>query len=248
MQRRHFLSFIPQAVALAAAPAMIRPAFAQEGINAKSLTIGCSGALTGPLGSFGQDLKIGVEAAMTQINAKGGIYGRALQLQMLDDGYVPTRTAENVKKMVGESSVFALMSCIGTPNNAAIMPMVEESNMPYLAPLTGATSLRKPSKNVFHVRASYQDETTRLVAKLVDMGIKNLAIVYLDNPFGCKMPTRCWLQTTSRPLLKWPWLPMARICKPPLTKPWPPSLRRCFWQRLALRPRVWWQVSRKFLR
>jgi branched-chain amino acid transport system substrate-binding protein len=184
MQRRHFLSLVPQAAVLASAPAFIRPAFAQDGVNARTITIGCSGALSGPLAGFGQDLKIGVDAAMTQINAKGGIHGRALQLQMMDDAYVPTRTAENVKKMIGESSVFALMSCIGTPNNAAILPMVEEGNLPYVAPLTGANSLRKSSKNVFHVRASYGDETTRLVAKLVEMGIKNLAIVYLDNPFG----------------------------------------------------------------
>jgi branched-chain amino acid transport system substrate-binding protein len=184
MQRRHFLSFLPQAAVLASTPAFIRPAFAQEGFNARTITIGCSGALSGPLAAFGQDLKLGAEAAMTQLNAKGGINGRALQLQMLDDGYVPTRTVDNVKKMVSESSVFALMSCIGTPNNAAILPLIEENNLPYIAPLTGATSLRKASKNVFHVRASYSDETQRLVGKLVNMGIKDLAIVYLDNGFG----------------------------------------------------------------
>jgi branched-chain amino acid transport system substrate-binding protein len=184
MLRRNFLSLIPQATVLASAPAFIRPAFAQEGFNARSLTVGCSGALTGPLAGFGQELKIGVDAAMTQINAKGGINGRTLQLQMADDGYVPARSVENVKKMIGESSVFALMSCIGTPNNAAILPLIEENNLPYVAPLTGASSLRKASKNVFHVRASYSDETQRLVAKLVNMGIKDLAIVYLDNGFG----------------------------------------------------------------
>jgi branched-chain amino acid transport system substrate-binding protein len=184
MQRRHFLSFLPQAAVLASAPALIRPAFAQDGVNARSITIGCSGALSGPLAGFGESLKIGTEAAMTQLNAKGGINGRTLQLQMMDDGYVPTRTADNVKKMLSESSVFALMSCIGTPNNAAILPLIEENSLPYIAPLTGATSLRKASKNVFHVRASYSDETQRLVGKLVDMGIKNLAIVYLDNGFG----------------------------------------------------------------
>jgi branched-chain amino acid transport system substrate-binding protein len=184
MLRRNFLSLIPQATVLASAPAFIRPAFAQEGFNARTITIGCSGALTGPLAGFGQELKIGVDAAMAQINAKGGIHGRTLQLQMADDGYVPARSVDNVKKMIGESSIFALMSCIGTPNNAAILPLIEENNLPYIAPLTGASSLRKASKNVFHVRASYSDETQRLVAKLVNMGIKDLAIVYLDNGFG----------------------------------------------------------------
>jgi len=185
MFRRRFLSLAPQLAALAAAPAFIRNAYAQEGLSAKAVTIGSSGALSGPLAGFGADLKLGVEAAMAQINAKGGVNGRTLQFQMMDDAYVPQRTSENVKKMIGDGSIFALMSCIGTPNNAAIVPMIEESNLPYVAPLTGASSLRKAGmRNVFHVRASYTDETQRLVQKLVGMGIKDLAIVYLDNGFG----------------------------------------------------------------
>ena len=185
MLRRRFISFAPQMAAIAAVPAFIRHAHAQEGLSAKALTIGCSGALSGPLAGFGTDLKFGVDAAMAQINAKGGVNGRMLQFQMMDDGYVPQRTAENVKKMIGDGSMFALMSCIGTPNNTAIVPMIEESNLPYVAPLTGASSLRKAGmRNVFHVRASYTDETQRLVQKLVGMGIKDLAIVYLDNGFG----------------------------------------------------------------
>ncbi|MGH8805538.1 MAG: ABC transporter substrate-binding protein, partial [Polaromonas sp.] len=143
MLRRRFLSFAPQLAALSAAPAFIGNAHAQEGLSAKAVTIGCSGALSGPLAGFGADLKLGVEAAMAQINAKGGVNGRQLQFQMMDDGYVPQRTVENVKKMQDDGSVFALMSCIGTPNNAAIMPLIEESNLPYVAPLTGASSLRK---------------------------------------------------------------------------------------------------------
>ncbi|CAN7379254.1 ABC transporter substrate-binding protein [Polaromonas sp. LjRoot131] len=185
MFRRRFLSLAPQLAALAAAPAFIRTAHAQEGLSAKAVTIGSSGALSGPLAGFGADLKLGVEAAMGQINAKGGVNGRVLQFQMMDDGYVPQRTSDNVKKMIGDGSIFALMSCIGTPNNAAVVPLIEESNLPYVAPLTGASSLRKPGmRNVFHVRASYTDETQRLVQKLVGMGIKDLAIVYLDNGFG----------------------------------------------------------------
>lgn len=179
------MSRISQASVLAAAPTFVTRAWAQEGVNAKTIVIGSSAALTGPLGGYGADLKAGVEAAMAQINAKGGIHGRALQLQMADDAYVPSRTVDNVKKMVNDGSVFALMSCIGTPNNAAILPLVEETGLPYVAPLTGASSLRKSGmRNVFHVRASYTDEAQRLASKLVGMGIGSIAIVYLDNPYG----------------------------------------------------------------
>jgi branched-chain amino acid transport system substrate-binding protein len=185
MLRRQFLTRTAQTGLTVAAPSFVTRAWAQEGVNAKTITIGSSAALTGPLGVFGQDLKLGIDAAMNQINAKGGVHGRALQLRLADDGYAPARTAENVKAMLGDGSVFALLSCMGTANNAAILPMVEDSRIPYVAPITGASSLRKaPTRNVFHVRASYTDEAQRLVAKLLEMGISNVAVVYMDNPFG----------------------------------------------------------------
>ena len=185
MLRRRFLSIVPPLSALSLAPALVRNAYAQDGFNDRTITIGSSGALSGPLAGFGSAMKSGVDAAMAQINEKGGIHGRQLQFHLVDDAYIPQRSVDNVKTMFADGSVFALMSCIGTPNNTAILPLVEDANVPYLGPLTGASSLRKPGiRNVFHVRASYTDETQRLVQKLVTMGIKDLAIVYLDNGFG----------------------------------------------------------------
>lgn len=185
MLRRRFLSLAPQLTAASFAPAFIRNAYAQDGLSAKSVTIGSSGALSGPLSGSGASVKLGVDAAMAQINAKGGIHGRQLQFQQIDDAYVPQRTADNVRKMIGDGSVFALLTCIGTPNNAAIMPLIQEANLPYVGPRTGAASLRKAGmRNVFHVRASYTEETQRLVQKILTMGIRDLAIVYLDNAFG----------------------------------------------------------------
>ena len=185
MFRRRFLSLAPQMAALAAAPAFIRNAHAQEGLTAKAITIGSTGATSGPLAGVGAELKQGVDAAMGEINAKGGVNGRTLRFQMMDDAYVPQRSADNVKKMIDDGSIFALMSCVGTPNNAAIVPLIEESNLPYVGPRSGASSLRKPGmRNVFHVRASFTDETQRLVQRLVSMGMKDLTVVYLDNDYG----------------------------------------------------------------
>lgn len=182
VQRRQF---VLSTTAALAAPAFLRNALAQEGgISGKSLTIGCSAALSGPLAGFGSDLRQGAEAAIAQINARGGVHGRALQFNMMDDGYVPQRTIDNVKQMLDQGSAFALLSCVGTPNNTAILPMVEEAGIPYVAPLTGASSLRKNARNVFHVRASYTEEVQRLVQRLMGMGVKEIGIVFLDNAYG----------------------------------------------------------------
>ncbi|MCD6664660.1 MAG: ABC transporter substrate-binding protein, partial [Hydrogenophaga sp.] len=130
-------------------------------------------------------MKAGVDAAFSQINAQGGVNGRTVRFDVLDDAYVPARSVENVRKLLGDSNVVALMGCLGTPNNAAITPVVEEAGITHLAPLTGAASLRRSDfRHLFHVRASYTDEIQRLVGSLVSMGIKDLAVVHLDNPYG----------------------------------------------------------------
>lgn len=206
MQRRQFVTIAPRLAAGLAAPALVRHAFAQDaGISSKSLTIGCSASLTGPLAGFGRDIKQGAEAALAQINARGGIHGRMVQLQILDDGYVPQRTAENVQQMISQGSAFALMSCVGTPNNAGILPMIEDAGIPYVAPFTGASSLRKGARNVFHVRASYTDEVRRLVQRLAGMGLKDIGVVYLDNAYGREMledSTRFLAEQGLKPLVQ----------------------------------------------
>ena len=206
MQRRQFVTIAPRLAAGLAAPALVRNAFAQDaGISSKSLTIGCSASLSGPLAGFGRDIKQGAEAALAQINARGGIHGRMVQLQILDDGYVPQRTTENVQQMISQGSAFALMSCVGTPNNAGILPMIEDAGIPYVAPFTGASSLRKGARNVFHVRASYTDEVRRLVQRLAGMGLKDIGVVYLDNAYGREMleaSTRFLAEQGLKPLVQ----------------------------------------------
>lgn len=188
MQRRQFVTLASSSAAVLAAPVFMRNAWAQEGgITGKTLAIGCSAALSGPLAGFGQDIKLGVEAALSHINGRGGVHGRKLQFNMVDDGYVPQRTTSNIKQMIDQGSAFALLSCVGTPNNNAILPLIEEAGIPYVAPLTGASSLRKGGRNVFHVRVSYTDEVRRLVQRLAGMGLKGIGVVYLDNGYGREM-------------------------------------------------------------
>ncbi len=159
------------------------PARAQD----TAIVLGQTTALSGPLADLGQAMHQGAQLVFNAVNARGGIHGRALQLLMMDDAYEPERSAANVRQMLAQGQVFALLSCFGTPNNQAILPLVEESGIPYVAPLSGAMSLRKGTRNVFHVRASYTDEIVRLVQRLTGMGLKGIAVAYQDNAYGREM-------------------------------------------------------------
>jgi ABC-type branched-subunit amino acid transport system substrate-binding protein len=186
MNRRNFVHHVGRSAAALGVAGWSVPAFsAEEGVTAKSITIGNSTALSGPLGNAGQDHIKAIQAAFAQINKAGGVHGRELRIITKDDGYQAPRTVENIKQMIDDSSAFAFMSLIGTPNNGAILPMTEKAGIPVLGPITGAASLRKPEhKYTFHIRPSYTDEVTRMVQQLVQMGLQDIVVVYLDNPFG----------------------------------------------------------------
>lgn len=187
MNRRLFLTRSAQtAAAVGTASWLLQgPALAAEAVSAKHVTFGSSLPLTGPLGPSGKDHTMGIQAAFAAANRAGGIHGRELRLLAMDDAYVPARSAENVKQMVADNSVLALVSQIGTPNTAALLPIIEKAGLPLVGPITGSGALRNPQlRNVFHIRPSYGEEVTRMVQQLVNMGIANIAFVYLDNPFG----------------------------------------------------------------
>lgn len=186
MSRRHFLLRATQAVAAAGLPAWSHSALAaEEALSARHVTLGCSIALTGPLGIAGSEQVAGMKAAFAEVNAAGGVHGREIRLDVKDDAYVASRTAQNVTGMLEAQSIFALISPLGTANTAAILPMVESKGIPTVGPVTGATSLRSAEqRNVFFLRPSYREESLRLVKQVVEMGLKRIAVVYLDNPFG----------------------------------------------------------------
>jgi ABC-type branched-subunit amino acid transport system substrate-binding protein len=184
--RRSFLVRGGRMASVLGTGAWVREAFAEEkALSSRHVTLGTSMPATGPLGNAGQDHAASIQAAFAEINRAGGIHGRELRLVSKDDGYVPQRTAANIKEMLDSESVFALLSVLGTPNTAGVLPMIEKAGVPLLGPITGAASLRKPElRHVFHVRPSYTDEVQGMVQQLVQMGLRDIAIVYLDNPFG----------------------------------------------------------------
>jgi len=189
MRRREFLDrFGGTLAATTLAGAAPGAQAAEEGLSGSQVTFGSTLALSGPLGGAGTDHTLGIKAAFKAVNVAGGIHGRELRLTTLDDAYVPDRTVDNVRKLLdppGGNGVFALISSMGTANTARILPIVEQQGVPLIGPVTGAASLRQPQlKQVFFVRPSYRDEAVRLVDQLVGMGLKDIAIVYLDNPYG----------------------------------------------------------------
>jgi branched-chain amino acid transport system substrate-binding protein len=78
-----------------------------------------------------------------------------------------------------------LLGYVGTPTCVAALPLVNDAKIPFFGPFTGAEALRDPfSKWVFHLRASYYDETGLIVKQLTSLGLKKIAVFYQNDSYG----------------------------------------------------------------
>jgi ABC-type branched-subunit amino acid transport system substrate-binding protein len=155
------------------------------GVTAKSILLGESAPFSGPAAQLGIQMNIGTKAYFDYINARGGIYGRKIELKARDDKYEANLCADNTKKFIQEDKVFALISYVGTPTTMAAMPTFTEAKVPLIGPFTGAEALRNPvNRYIFNVRASYFDETEKIVEQLVSTGNRKIAVFYQDDAYG----------------------------------------------------------------
>jgi ABC-type branched-subunit amino acid transport system substrate-binding protein len=148
------------------------------------IVLGQSAAFSGPAAQLGIQLNKGAKIYFDSLNAAGGVNGQAVELRTLDDGYEPDRCKANTERLIRED-VFALFGYVGTPTSLAALPLVNDARVPFFGPFTGAEALREPfSKMVFHVRASYYDETALIVKQLTTLGLKRIAVFYQDDAYG----------------------------------------------------------------
>jgi ABC-type branched-subunit amino acid transport system substrate-binding protein len=155
------------------------------GVTSKTIVLGQSAAFTGPAAQLGIQMNAGTKAYFDHMNAQGGVFGRKIELRTRDDRYEATLCVENTKKFIEEDKVFALVSYVGTPTTVAALPIFTEAKVPLIGPFTGAEAIRSPvNRYIFNVRASYYDETEKIVEQLVSTGNHKIAVFYQDDAYG----------------------------------------------------------------
>ena len=165
----------------AASAAVAMPALAQFD---RRIVLGQSAAFSGAAAQLGIQMNRGAKLCFDAVNAAGGVHGAQIELRTLDDMYEPDKCKANTEALIKED-VFALFGYVGTPTSLAALPLVNQNKMPFFGPFTGAEALREPfSRYVFHVRASYFDETAAIVKQLTTMGLKKIAVFRQNDSYG----------------------------------------------------------------
>lgn len=154
-----------------------------------SYTLGMSAAFTGPSGGLGIELYRGSIAYFNDLNQQGGINGKPVVVETLDDGYQPDPAIENTISLMRQNDISCLFNYVGTPTVTRILPLLKgyPGNRKLLFfPFTGAEPQRQEpySKYVFNLRASYRQELAELVNRFMKLGLRRMAVFYQADAYG----------------------------------------------------------------
>src|SRR3954463_10166860 len=133
-------------------------ALAEPGVSDTEIRIGDVNILTGPASFIGQAVSIGSRIGAGEINAAGRLNGGKIVMKTEDDGYVPSRSFQALKKLIEVDNIFALNGTSGTANVLAMMPLITDNNLPVVVTTAPNELVYTPVRpTVFTVGATYQD-------------------------------------------------------------------------------------------
>lgn len=161
-------------------------AAAQQGVTDTEILIGDIVPMTGPPALLGVPHTIGVRLAIEEVNASGGINGRKVRLISEDDGYVPARTIQGVRKLLTSDKVFALTSMSGSAQGQAVLPLIRQSGIPVINSLSFSDDVHTPlSKNIFVMGTRHPVVTEQLTAALDSrFPGRKWALISQDDEYG----------------------------------------------------------------
>jgi branched-chain amino acid transport system substrate-binding protein len=148
--------------------------------------IGVITSLTGNQAAFGQAHKAGYQIALDEINAKGGIGGKQLELDTYDDQSKPDQAVQGVSKLVDQDHVKLILGSYSSESTRAIVPVVTQKQIPLIMPTAVADNVVETgSQWAFRICAGSGAYATATLDFLKNNGDpKTLAIVYENTNFG----------------------------------------------------------------
>src|SRR5437868_3591702 len=128
-------------------------------VYSQTIKIGLVTALSGQSARAGEAITRGLSVAIDEINAKGGVLGRKLELVRRDDEATPAKGVLAARELLFKEKVAVLFGGLDTPVSLAIVPIVNEAKVPFMGPWAAGTPITKNgAKENYVFRVSAVDE------------------------------------------------------------------------------------------
>jgi branched-chain amino acid transport system substrate-binding protein len=153
-----------------------------------TIKIGLVTALSGQSARAGEAITRGLQVAIDELNAKGGVLGKKFELLRRDDEATPAKGVIAARELLFKEKVTVLFGGLDTPVSLAIVPIVNESKIPFMGPWAAGTPITKNgSKDNYAFRVSAVDEIVdkaMLAYSQTTFKAKNCGMILVNNPWG----------------------------------------------------------------
>ncbi len=166
-----------------AAALLVGPVTAQE-----TLKLGLVAAMSGQSAKSGEAIVRGLSVAIDEINAKGGVLGKKVELLVRDDESNPAKGVVAARELVQREKVVAFFGGLDTPVSIAIVPFANQTKTPFMGVWAAGTPITQNGAAENYVfRVSAVDELVDVA--LVDYSIKKYGakkpgLILINNPWG----------------------------------------------------------------
>ena len=147
-------------IAIASVLATAACSSAAPGSNSTSgpITIGMSLPLSGPVADVSKSGYEGYQQWVADVNAAGGLLGRQIKLDVLDDGFDPDSSVANYTKLISQDKVDLLLGTFSSHLNGPVSAVAERQGMLYIEPSGGDPALfTRGFKNLFFAQPATGD-------------------------------------------------------------------------------------------
>jgi len=161
----------------------VLPVSAQETVK-----LGLVAAMSGQSAKSGEAIVRGLSVAIDEINAKGGLLGKKVELIVRDDESNPAKGAVAARELVQREKVAALFGGLDTPVSLAIVPFANQTKVPFIGVWAAGTPItRNGAAENYAFRVSAVDELVD--SALIDYSIakyqtKKPGMILINNPWG----------------------------------------------------------------
>ncbi|MGI6621218.1 MAG: ABC transporter substrate-binding protein [Bacillota bacterium] len=151
----------------------------------KVIKIGMVGPLTGDYATYGQSVRDGVQTAIDEINAEGGVNGYTLQLIAEDSRGESTEAANAVQKLIDQDKVTAIVGAVLSGETATVAPIAQDAGVLLITPSSTAPGLTEVGDYIFRNVITDDVQARQLAEYAVSqLGCRKFAVLYANNDYG----------------------------------------------------------------
>lgn len=150
-----------------------------------SLTFGATFPLTGEVASYGQKAKRGIEIAIEEINATGGLLGKQVDVDFQDDKNDKKEAVSIINKFASIDKYPVVFGSAGSGVSLAICPITQKNKVIQISSISSSALLSTQGGDYFFRTVPADDQQAEILAEyVIKSGLKKIALVYTNNSWG----------------------------------------------------------------